>query len=106
MKSINRIIKKLMEDQIEYAEYMADEDLTDRRAEYSDTIADMFFFSDLCENKPELIEDWIYENISKEPEVIERLSSCIVKKVARDSLKWLEYHNPFNTFMREMKAGE
>ena len=105
MRSINGIIKKLMEDQIEYAEYMANEDLAERKAEYSDTIADMLFFSDLCENNPEAVEDWIYENISKEPELIERLSSCIIKKVARDSKKWLEYHNPFNTFMREMKAG-
>ena len=105
MKSINGIIRSLYEQTLAYGEEYADENYTYFHNVYSEDIADMFFFSDLCENKPEMVEDWIYENISEIPEVIERLSACIIKKVARDSKKWLEQNNLFNTFMRTMKAG-
>ena len=109
MKNINQITKRYFLEIIAWAEYNDNQELQDFRSRYDDDTADMFFISSFSENVDDVLE-WIETNNfflddEREEEKEERLATLLCKKVARDSFKWLEYHNPFNTFMREMKAG-
>lgn len=109
MKNINRITKRFYLEIIAWAEDRGNLELDDLRSRYSEDKANMFFISSFSEDVNEVL-DWVqtynfFLDDDHEEEKEERLATLLCKKVARDSLKWLEYHNPFNTLMREMKVG-
>jgi hypothetical protein len=109
MKNINQITKRYFLEIIAWAESKGNLVLDDLRSRYDEDTADMFFISYFSEDVDDVL-DWVetnnfFSDDEREEEKEERLATLLCKKVARDSLKWLEYRNPFNTFMREMKVG-
>ena len=102
MKNINKITKQFFNHEIKKAEEECNEVLESLNQRYDEETASMFYISGVM---IETIQEWLCTK-GFDDDKIDRLSTIMQKKINRDAIKWLEYNNPFNSFMRNfMRSG-